>query len=532
MRDAPAGQLARLYLGLKIAPYVDELESFALSLPQSQEDVAVEGAANEDVPEPQADRDPKAPKPDPNTVGWAGETDRDNPQNWSTVKKTLVFSQICLLTFAIYSASAIITPAEGTFEEIYGVTAEVSALVLSMYVLGYGLGPLIFSPMSEMPMVGRNVAYMSSFFIFIVMTAVGSRVSNFPGFVVVRFIQGFFGGPVLATGAASAQDIFPFNKVPYALSCWAFFAYGGPALGPLVSGFAVTLSTWRWAMYETLILSGFTFIVLFFFLPETNADYILSQRAARLRAKTGDSNLLSRTESHAGSKNWVKLTVYHLTMPFKITILDPSILFINLYTALVYGIYYSFFESFPIVYLGIYGFSIGIMGVVFLCVIIGAGFGVIVYTLLVWFIYEPYTLTNGIGKPEYRLVPGIFAAALGPAGMFIFGYAAKSDITWVAPTVGIALYAATSFVLVNVIFIYLPISYPRYAASVFAANGFFRSAIACGAIHFSQPLFNNLGVGNGCAILGSLAAACAFGFLALWRYGPALRARSKFAETY
>ena len=60
-------------------------------------------------------------------------------------------------------------------------------------------------------------------------------------------------------------------------------------------------------------------------------------------------------------------------------------------------------------------------------------------------------------------------------------------------------------------------------------TGVFRSALACGAIHFSQPLFKNLGVGNGCAILGSLAAACAFGFLALWYYGPKLRARSKFA---
>jgi DHA1 family multidrug resistance protein-like MFS transporter len=81
--------------------------------------------------------------------------------------------------------------------------------------------------MSEMPMVGRNVAYLSSFFIFIMMTVAASRTYNFPGLVVLRFIQGFFGGPVLATGAASAQDIFPFNKVPYALSFWAFFAYGG-----------------------------------------------------------------------------------------------------------------------------------------------------------------------------------------------------------------------------------------------------------------------------------------------------------------
>jgi DHA1 family multidrug resistance protein-like MFS transporter len=43
-----------------------------------------------------------------------------------------------------------------------------------------------------MPNIGRNIAYMSSFLIFIVMTAIGSRVNNFPGLVVIRFIQGKF----------------------------------------------------------------------------------------------------------------------------------------------------------------------------------------------------------------------------------------------------------------------------------------------------------------------------------------------------
>ena len=84
----------------------------------------------------------------------------------------------------------------------------------------------------------------------------------------------------------------------------------------------------------------------------------------------------------------------------------------------------------------------------------------------------------------------------------------------------------------NCIFVYLPISYPQYTASVFASNGVLRSAMACGAIHFSQPLFHNLEVGNGCAILGGVAAGCAVLFLGLWYYGPKLRARSKFAQTY
>lgn len=91
-------------------------------------------------------------------------------------------------------------------------------------------------------------------------------------------------------------------------------------------------------------------MLMFFFLPETNADYILAHRGKRLREKTGDSNFLSKSESHSSQKkNWINLTIYHLTMPFRITILDPSIGFINLYTGLVYGVYYSFFESFPLV---------------------------------------------------------------------------------------------------------------------------------------------------------------------------------------
>lgn len=88
--------------------------------------------------------------------------------------------------YVVYSASAIITPAEGIYQRQYGVNGELSAMVLSMYVLGYGLGPLLFSPMSELPMIGRNVPYMFSFGIFIIMTAIGSGVSNFAGIVVIR----------------------------------------------------------------------------------------------------------------------------------------------------------------------------------------------------------------------------------------------------------------------------------------------------------------------------------------------------------
>lgn len=231
------------------------------------------------------------------------------------------------------------TPASMQFLEIFGTTMETTSLVLSMYVLGYGVGPLLFSPLAEVPELGRNFSYMTSFAVFIGVTAAGSAVNNFPAFIVLRFLQGFFGGPVLATGASSAGDLYAFHKIPYAMGTWAEFVWAAPAFGPVMSGFAIVNATWRWGMWETLILAVFTFILLFFCLPETSAEYILAQRAKRLRVKTGDAMIKAKTESEDEGKSWGKLIVYHLSMPFKISIMDPSILFINLYTALMYSIY-------------------------------------------------------------------------------------------------------------------------------------------------------------------------------------------------
>lgn len=77
---------------------------------------------------------------------------------------------------------------------------------------------------------------------------------------------------------------------------------------------------------------------------------------------------------------------------------------------------------------------------------------------------------------------------------------------------------------------YLPLSYPRYAASLFAANDFFRSAWAAGAVLYARPLFEALGIARGVSLLGGLSCGGVLGVSALYMCGARLRARSKFAE--
>ncbi|KAI9744103.1 MAG: hypothetical protein M1818_002255 [Claussenomyces sp. TS43310] len=245
---------------------------------------------------------------DYHTVGWYDDSDPENLQMWLTAMKPFTYFQICLLTFA-----TIITPAEPVFIKISGVLAEVSSLVLSMYVLGYGAGPLFFSPISEVPRLGRNIRYFVSFSLFIIITAIISRVSNFPGLVVLRFIQGFLGGPVLATGGASASVVLSFLKIPYGLILWGAAAFAGPAFAPLLDGFSVPLSTWGWSIYELLILCCLSWILLFFCLPEMNADYILLNRAKRLRKLTDDENWRSESEVKQRDVHFLKLLGGYLT---------------------------------------------------------------------------------------------------------------------------------------------------------------------------------------------------------------------------
>jgi DHA1 family multidrug resistance protein-like MFS transporter len=87
------------------------------------------------------------------------------------------------------------------------------------------------------------------------------------------------------------------------------------------------------------------------------------------------------------------------------------------------------------------------------------------------------------------------------------------------------------FIITQCMFIYLPFTYPQYAGSLFAANGFARSMFAAGAILYARPMFLRLGVWGGVSLLGGLCALCCVGIYGIYFYGAWLRKRSRFAAS-
>ncbi|KAI9750306.1 MAG: 2,5-diamino-6-(ribosylamino)-4(3H)-pyrimidinone 5'-phosphate reductase [Chaenotheca gracillima] len=460
---------------------------------------------------------------------WYTTDDPANPQNWSPKKKAFVAFEIDLYTFAVYAGSAIYTSSTLGVMEQFGVGEFKATLGLALYVLGYGLGPLLWAPMSEIPLFGRNVPYVATFGIYLILTVPTALANNLGGLLFLRFLQGFFGSPCLANGGASMGDMYSFVYLPYSVALWVSAAFAAPALGPLLSAFAVTAKGWRWSLWIILWMSAPVFVLWFFFLPETSHSNILLRRAARLRAKSGNEKIRSQTEIDRAKLTFREIAVDAVIKPVEIMFKDPAVLFTNVYTAITYGIYYSFFEAFPLVYGPLYGFNLGETSIVFLCIVVGCLLAMVIYFSYLTFILVPDILKNGFRSQEHRLKPALYAVFWPTIGLFLFGWTAKTSIHWIASVVGITIYSISVYIILQCIFTYIPMSYPQYAASLFAGNDLCRSAFAFGAILFGRPLFINLGIGKGVSLLGGLSVIGIIGMYALYWYGAKLRARSKFA---
>lgn len=104
-----------------------------------------------------------------------------------------------------------------------------------MYVLAYGLGPMIFSPLSEIPSFGRLNVYMTTFLIFVILQIPTALAPNFETLIAMRFFAGLVCSPALSTGGATLADVFSPMSQPYVVALWAAGAVAGPVTGPVSS---------------------------------------------------------------------------------------------------------------------------------------------------------------------------------------------------------------------------------------------------------------------------------------------------------
>ena len=204
-------------------------------------------------------------------------------------------------------------------------------------------------------------------------------------------------------------------------------------------------------------------------------------------------------------------------------------------------------QSLPLVFPVNYGFSPQSTGLVFLSAVPAIAFAVGLHFVYIKTV-QPRMRHGSLAELESHLILGMVFSWLIPAGLFLYGkyiswtmalsktdsyflvaWSARPSIHWVAPTFGLGILMFAMYFVTQSIFAYIPLIYPRYAASILAASSFARSVIAFAAILIAEPLFTALGVDGGVSLLAGLTVLCALGMALLWQYGKWLRQHSRFA---
>ncbi|EXJ89070.1 hypothetical protein A1O3_02134 [Capronia epimyces CBS 606.96] len=521
--NTPAVTLLRIITGGRLFPHAETAVSKQESEPEPEHEL--ESGLNtgnvEDLVEV---------KKDAFLVTWDGEDDPKNPKNFSTFAKCLIPIQVGLLTFTVTAASSVYSGGmEGVMEEFH-CSNSAAALGLSLFVVGYGIGPMIWGPLSEIPQIGRNLVYIPTLIVFVCLQVPTALAGNLGTLLSMRLLGGIIGSPCMAVGGASIIDVFEPRYVPYCLGTWGCIAGMGPMIGPLIGGFAFQLHNWRWTIWAILWMSAFVLALTFFFLPETSADKILSDKAARLRKQTGNPEWKSATE-RVGALSLESVARVYLIRPFAMLIYEPIVLLLSLYLALLYGIEYLFFEAFPFVYAGIYGWGPGVVGLSFFGALIGVFIGM---AFQMWFIryrYGGQWARTGQPPPlEEWLWTMLFGCFCVPISMFWFGWAAQARTHWIVPLIGSVPFGFALLVFFQGILNYLALAYQQHAASVLAANDLLRCIFGAAFPIFSHAMYQNLGVGWASSIPGFLSAALIPVPFIFYKYGAKIRAWSKYTS--
>ena len=451
--------------------------------------------------------------------------DPENPKNWTKAYKWWCTMAVAATCFTVAFNSAVITANIAGPAEEFGVSEEVSLLAITTFVLGFGIGPMIFAPFSEL--FGRRIVYGTTLFvavIFIIPCAVSKNASTL---VVCRLIDGIaFSAPMTLVGGTLA-DLWKAEERGVPMAAFSAAPFIGPAIGPLVGGFISDNAGWRWLYWIQLILSTVIWVVMTFTVPETYAPTILGRRAQKMRKDTGDDKFV--TEQDLDLRPLGERLRVFLVRPFQLLFQEPIVLFISLYMSVLYGLLYMFFVAYPIVYQEGKGYSASTTGLMFIPIAVGVILSAFCAPLVNKHYLTLVAKHNGKPPAEARLIPMMASCWFIPIGLFIFAWSSYPELSWVGPALGGAPVGFGFIFLYNSANNYLVDSYQHLAASALAAKTCIRSFWGACVVLFTTQMYHRLGYQWASSLLAFLALACCAIPFVFYYKGEAIRRRSRYA---
>lgn len=268
--------------------------------------------------------------------------DVENPLEWSFARRG--FITICAVLLLINATFASSSPS-GCLESIaehFHVSMIAAGLTITVFLLGYCAGPLVWAPLSEF--YGRRPVFIITFILYLAFNFLCAFAPNFGSLLVGRFLTGTFVSAPLSNAPGVLADVWRPLERGNAMAAFALMVWAGPALGPVISGFlqlTKDIDAWRWNFYVLLMLGGFS-LPFTFTIPETYAPIILHTKAKRIRKAKIPGFEDVKAPIEATDRSLVGVYKIALTRPW-IILFDPISFLCAIYMCVVYMLLYMLF---------------------------------------------------------------------------------------------------------------------------------------------------------------------------------------------
>lgn len=397
---------------------------------------------------------------------------------------------------------------------------------LSILLAGFGLGPLLWAPLSEV--YGRKPAILIPYFVAAVFSFGTATAKDIQTVLITRFFTGLFGSaPVTNTGGV-LSDIWAPTQRGTAVVGYAFAVVGGPVLGPIVGGAIVqSYLRWTWTEYLTGIMMMSILLVDILFLDESYPPVLLVYKARRLRITT--ANWALHAEFEEWDVSFKEMAIKFGVRPFQM-LATPICFYVALYASFVYGIIYGNLATFPIEFQEERGWNLLVGALPFLALLLGIVLGGAANLLSQRFYNRQFLANGNKAVPEARLPPMMIGGVVFSGGLFLFGWTSSKSMPWIAPCVGVTLIGFGFFTIFQSALNYLIDTFRRCSASAVAANIFLRSVLAAAFPLFINPMYRKLGIPWASSVLGFFSVLLIPIPLLFYVYGPRLRARGRYSS--
>ncbi|EPS30983.1 hypothetical protein PDE_05937 [Penicillium oxalicum 114-2] len=453
--------------------------------------------------------------------------DKENPFNWSQKRKAFISLLLCMMTLFIGLATTAYSSGITRMTDDFGVSSELGQLGLFTFNFTCALAPLFLAPFCEL--AGRRVIYVGAYVCFAIMFIGLSLGKNIATILVCRALLGLFGcvGTILVGGTFGDMYTPAHRAIP--MASFAFVAIFGTVAAPIYAGFIDQALGWRWIEGIQGLANIPLVIIIAVFLPETRGGVTLTKRAKAIRQSTGDERYVTQNDLEApGIKEMLhSSSVKAIQMLFS----EPVVFAFGLWISFAWFLTFLFLSAIPITYQEKRGWGEGVSGLPYIALCVGTtiGFGLNFFQIRKYesIVADP----NKQAQPEARLYGALCGAVWLPVGLFIYSFTQYKDLFWFGPIVGLVLIAIGIFFIFESCYSYTSDCYGENSSSAIAGQGFMRNTLGAVSPLFASQFFHNLGSQYAGLLLALIATLLTFIPFILFKFGPALRARSKLASS-